>query len=246
MKNLFFCEIKYSLISCVWLVLLPVAKSQQLFQRPYHDYVWIFGDYEYSQRLDFNSISPSFNLIDRVIEFAAANTSICSSQGELILYSNGFRVLNGQQQYLTNGYRINQQYDYTEEYVNEGFRITQGLLSLPSLEDTSSYYLFYTEPINIVRSDGATTVTANKVYMAEASFSQTDQGVVVEEDFVLINDTLGFGKMTACRHGNGRDWWFLVPNQDNKLYNRLLITPTGIENLGTIAAGDSLYRGVGQ
>ncbi|MEZ4988227.1 MAG: hypothetical protein R2795_24900 [Saprospiraceae bacterium] len=47
-------------------------------------------------------------------------------------------------------------------------------------------------------------------------------GRVVEKDFPLIVDTLDAGKITACRHGNGRDWWIVVPYFRSDKYHTLL------------------------
>lgn len=222
------------------------ANGQQLFQRPAHDPVWVFGDYDYSQKLDFNTTPPTFSLIDYTIEFAAANSSICNANGALRLFSNGFRVLNDQNQYLENGFRINEQYNFTEEYVSQGHRHVQGVLALPVPEDTSNYLLFYTEELYFTLPNGVNTVASNKLYLAEASFQENNQGEIIDKDFLLINDTLNYGQMTACRHGNGRDWWFLVPNLDSRLYNRLLITPDGVENHGTTVVDEDFLRGPGQ
>ncbi len=230
----------------VYAPLIFHANGQELFERQPYDHVWIFGDYDYSQKLDFSTTPPTLSLIDYTIEFAAANTSICDAEGELRLYSNGFRVLNGQQQYLENGFRINEQYDYTEEYVSQGHRHVQGVLALPVPADTRNYLLFYTEELYFTLPSGGNTVASNKLYLAEASFQENNQGEIIDKDFLLINDTLNYGQMTACRHGNGRDWWFLVPNLDSRLYNRLLITPDGVENHGTTVVDEDFLRGPGQ
>ncbi|MCF8245153.1 MAG: PKD domain-containing protein [Saprospiraceae bacterium] len=55
-------------------------------------------------------------------------------------------------------------------------------------------------------------------------------GEVIEKDVEIIADTLAVGKLTACKHANGRDWWILVPENDksnNGIY-KLLLTPDGI------------------
>ncbi|MBK7390312.1 MAG: hypothetical protein IPI23_14930 [Bacteroidetes bacterium] len=49
-----------------------------------------------------------------------------------------------------------------------------------------------------------------------------------EKGVILITDTLFTGKMTACRHGNGRDWWVLTHKYDSDIFYRLLITPDTI------------------
>jgi len=52
---------------------------------------------------------------------------------------------------------------------------------------------------------------------------------------VVLNSTIGtFGKLPACRHANGRDWWMLQFNEET-VYS-YLISPTGIslENINEL------------
>jgi PKD domain-containing protein/type IX secretion system substrate protein len=66
----------------------------------------------------------------------------------------------------------------------------------------------------------------------------------VEKDKLLIEDTLAFGKLTACKHANGRDWWILVRKDErfSRDVYRLLLSPQGVFNLGKQNAGpDILY-----
>ena len=49
---------------------------------------------------------------------------------------------------------------------------------------------------------------------------------VVEKDVIINDDINVLGRLTACRHANGRDWWLLQFKED-KVYN-YLITPEGI------------------
>lgn len=35
--------------------------------------------------------------------------------------------------------------------------------------------------------------------------------------------------LTAVKHGNGRDWWIVVPENNQQVYTKFLLTPTGIE-----------------
>ena len=49
---------------------------------------------------------------------------------------------------------------------------------------------------------------------------------IIEKDEVLNDKLFKGGALTACRHGNGRDWWMLQFNKDTVYH--YLIDPTGI------------------
>jgi hypothetical protein len=69
--------------------------------------------------------------------------------------------------------------------------------------------------------------------------------VVIRKDKVLL-DTLDYGKLSACRHANGRDWWVIVARYTLNEFHRLLLTPTGLEWVGTQQIGEGGNLGLGQ
>lgn len=181
----------------------------------------------------------------RPIGFSAAIGSICDEQGALKLYTNGVRVLNKEDQYLENGFRINPG-PLTDDWVNSGSRVPQAALILPHASIQNNYHLIYAEPYRIINDDGQQTSRVLRLHYALADFTENTMGVLVEKDFPLIVDTLDYGKITACRHGNGRDWWVFVPYVDANEYHRFLLNDNGIEDMGVIRSGDAMSRGVGQ
>ncbi|MDQ3050362.1 MAG: hypothetical protein M3Q95_05705, partial [Bacteroidota bacterium] len=64
-------------------------------------------------------------------------------------------------------------------------------------------------------------------------------GSVILKNQILIQDTLNAGKITACKHANGRDWWVVCHRFNSNLYYKFLISPIGVstsitQNIGTI------------
>ena len=53
------------------------------------------------------------------------------------------------------------------------------------------------------------------------------KGSVIQKNIPVIEDTLYYGQITACKHANGQDWWVLVPD-NGKGYYRILVTPDSI------------------
>ncbi len=64
-------------------------------------------------------------------------------------------------------------------------------------------------------------------------------GGVVNKNTILLLDTLNPGKITACKHANGVDWWVIVQRVNSNTYYEFLVTPSGIsspivQNIGTV------------
>lgn len=53
-------------------------------------------------------------------------------------------------------------------------------------------------------------------------------GQMILKSQALINDTLAAGRLSACKHANGRDWWILVRKNLEPAYYRYIITPDTI------------------
>ncbi len=56
---------------------------------------------------------------------------------------------------------------------------------------------------------------------------------------------MAWGKISAVKHANGRDWWFVVPPYHANKYIIGLLDPTGI-SVRTDMVGDSIREGLGQ
>src|SRR5438093_11769444 len=62
-------------------------------------------------------------------------------------------------------------------------------------------------------------------------------GGVVNKNVIAIQDTLTPGKITACKHANGRDWWVLVPRVNSNIYYTFLLSTQGITGITQQAIG---------
>src|SRR6476620_2713060 len=71
----------------------------------------------------------------------------------------------------------------------------------------------------------------------------TGLGGISDKKIVVLQDTLVWGFLTACKHANGRDWWVIAHQYYSNRYYKLLITPVGIEgpfiqDIGSIITND--------
>ena len=63
------------------------------------------------------------------------------------------------------------------------------------------------------------------------------QGAVSSKNNALTDGNLE--PFTVTRHGNGRDWWILIPERNSNHYRRFLLNPYGVFEQATIEVGEA-------
>jgi Secretion system C-terminal sorting domain len=208
-----------------------------LFSQEKHDYNWYLG-YPTSNgssdstlffggtHLNFNNDTLTRRFFDAVTMMAVGAT-ISDKNGNLLFYSNGCRIWNKNDEHMLGGDSIN--YNSYWEVKCDGFRDSypsvQPLLSLPYPGSSKKYFVFYIR--NYLNTDpliGALDLVYSVVDME----GDNGLGAVVEHDVLVAND-IYMPATTAVRHGNGRDWWIVVPTYDTKRIYTLLLTPVGLQ-----------------
>ena len=84
------------------------------------------------------------------------------------------------------------------------------------------------------------------LFYSEIRKIDNEQGEVILRKELILHDTLGAGKLSACKHANGRDWWIIVPEWNSNRYYRYLLTPEGIDTVGMQEVGEPTINGLGQ
>lgn len=214
------------------------------------DFIWLFGyGNPYPDTL-FGNIFIDFQLFPPTIfnefipmNFSETNASICDETGNLLFYTNGIYIANAFHNQMLNGGGLSPG-QWTNEYAEGGMIISQGALILPIPESINLYVVFH-GLMDII--PGGIGPSMTKVYYSIVDMQKANGlGAVVEKNIPIIQDTLDYGKITAVRHGNGRDWWILVPEFDTNRYYTLLLTPDGVQNLGPQSVGEPVLQGLGQ
>jgi hypothetical protein len=112
---------------------------------------------------------------------------------------------------------------------------TQGTLILPSVSDTNEYYLFY-----LNRYFSSTTPVG--LYYSIINMSLNGGlGEIVSKNNLIRSFSNISEKLSAVRHGNGRDWWILTHEYGNNAFYEYLLTPYGIDSIPAQNIG-SLYN----
>lgn len=218
-----------------------------------HDYIWLtgYGSFNGSMEqggtvIDFSNDTLESYYEYRDIDFEISNTTMCNEQGELMFSTNNEVVANSLNIIMTNGNNLNPNNSITQ------VRGRQAVLALPSpTVGDSIYYIFHNEISWEDQNDVDSRPLVFNIFYTIVDMSccgENPLGTVIDKNISLISeDTLGYGKLTATRHANGRDWWILAPKYDTKSYNKILFHASGIDIIEQeISEFDYHIDGVGQ
>lgn len=223
-------------ICCIIFILIA---QQYFLLSQKHDNIWLFGYAGGSESLendlfgisilDFSSgVLDIYDNQEINMHFDEANTSICDSAGNLLFYTNGVNINNRLHELMQNGNNLN-----TPD-GKDGYILDQGVLALPYPGHAGQYILF---------SGTKRYYPGISLHMGYLYYSILDMnannglGKVFNKKSLILSDTLDIGKLTAVRHGNGRDWWMLVNESNTNRFYQILINP-----LGGTCYGNANYR----
>lgn len=171
--------------------------------------------------LDFNKgfvDTVSFNCY---LDYEFNASAICDSNGQLVMMCDGVSLANTQNTFVENGAILAETVDDLGN--KEANALVQGSIILNGSSplkyillhmDVKYIDLFYNDAPWLKWDQQPLHVYANLVDMAASN----GRGKVVQT-IPVITDTLIEGQLTACRHANGRDWWFVTHKYlSNKFY----------------------------
>ena len=174
--------------------------------------------------LTFNGGNVNISQVQRHQNFSETIGSICDTLNNILFSSNGVYVSNSLDDTMQNGNGLNPSY-YTNQHLSTGLTLPQGNLVLPSLSDSNQFILFH----NTV-DDYLNTAASYKLYYSIIDMTANGGlGAVLNKNSVLFTDTMTPGRIAACRHANGRDWWITVRKLRSFKLIEFLYTPYGIQ-----------------
>ena len=216
-----------------------------------HDYTWVLGYFGGSISPDQDSLGLSILSFQNEelsitenqygeAEIQDNNVSFSDQDGNLLYYFNGKGIYNKNHDLIENGH------DWFGGELSGGWFQAQSGLIFRNPYDATRFHLINMEnnyiPIPPVDAD----IYGEDLFYSEIRKIDDEQGEVVLRKELLLNDTLGAGKLSACKHANGRDWWILVPEWNSNRYYRYLLTHEGIDIVGIQEVGEPIINGLGQ
>ena len=157
------------------------------------------------------------------------NASICDTTGALLFYTNGIYIANRENDTLTNSKDFNPG-TFTDMWAYYGHCLPQGCLFLPVPESDSLYWIFNVTGEFFEAHGGLDLQPLHlSCSLIDASLSNGLGGIVDGyKNIYCIDDTISQGRLTACKHANGRDWWVVTHKYYSDVFYTLLVTPDSI------------------
>lgn len=198
-----------------------------------YDNIWPLG---YSPHTEVNFINGVFDTSSStyMFDFFLSNSSMSDSAGNLIYYTNGIYVANRNHDTLLNSNNFNTGWGQSF-YANGGLGYVQSLISLPKPGSNSNYFIFYCSNEHFFSSPSPTGPYQN-LQPFRLKFSEIDMSLdnglggikSGRKAKTIILDTLYLGRLSATRHGNGRDWWIVCRKFNSNGYYVSHLCDTGI------------------
>lgn len=228
-------------ISCVCSQLY----AQETFAREPRDHIWLFG-YDgiggppfASSVMDFNTNPVSVFTDTRQMNFEMTNASICDTLGELEVYTNGLYIADAAHDTIENGSGLNPG-PFTDFWIARGaYSLQQSTIFFDS---SKGFHLLHTELREVIDTN---LHMGTNLYLTSIEVNNEDF-FVTNKNQLIIEDTLTYGQLTACRHANGQDWWMVGPEYFGEGYYSVLVTPDTVELVGKYDSDTLFVAGVGQ
>ncbi|MBL0095419.1 MAG: hypothetical protein IPP46_02200 [Bacteroidetes bacterium] len=162
----------------------------------------------------------------RKMSFKGTEATICNSQGDFLMSSNGVWIANANNDTMLNGSGLNPN-GITSSWAF-GLPAVYNNVFLNFPNDTTQFALFHHTFIQLGANYYVTELYSSSIDM------QLDSGLggVTYKNNIIIQDTLA-GGIAACKHANGRDWWVVMIKENSDLVYKILFTPQGIASITT-------------
>ncbi len=193
--------------------------------------------------LSYSSQNLEINLDYKDIDLGESNAVACDTAGQLLFVTNGIFIFDSTRQIMQACDTLSPG-KWAEWTINIGYIIPNGVLALPKPGNESEWFVFHEHMSSALGSSDVDSLYYTVVDMQ----LNGGLGAVTSMRNPLLHLKLDYGKLTACRHANGRDWWMIVFNDKLTQYARLLLTPNGVETFPwvTFNAPALPFVGLGQ
>ncbi|MCK6693891.1 MAG: hypothetical protein L6Q97_17555 [Thermoanaerobaculia bacterium] len=204
--------------------------------------VWVSGVNEYPGApgygnflIRFGSNGPETEQADLKMNFESTTSAMSDSLGVMLFYTNGCYVANILGDTMPGGDGLNPGEIADWVCSENGYISPKGAMTLPLPGSDHLYYLFHTG----ARYNVEKKITCGPFYYTVIDMSMNGGlGGVSSKNHILLNSELE--PFCAVRHGNGRDWWIIIPEYASNRYYRFLLSPDGILTLPAQEIGPDL------
>jgi len=221
----------------IWLFIF----SSSLMAQDKSDYIWMFAN-DYTDSLDlmegsvidFNNGKRDTSYVPLALELGPTNASICDKEtGRLLFYTNGCAIIDSTHNVMLNGDDINPG-ELHENWCDIGFHYPSTNNAI-ILNDPSNDFRYYT--IHRIR-DPEDGDDYGVFYSYIDMLGNNGKGEVIKKNEPLyLNIDIEGSYLTACKHANGNDWWFVLLEKNTNRYLFFLINQNGISFRHSVEIG---------
>lgn len=211
----------------VVITLLMLVTTLEGYSQAFLGNEWLVGVYGYKLNFDFSPPQHDTMHVSNFV-YAHGNANICNANGNLILQTTSWDITNRNGVLIEDGDTL--AYPLAYAFYNGANSGRQTSLFLP--RENNQYLM-----INMLMND---TCFINNMSASSAPYN------ILNYNLVDMNANGGQGKvtqrmqpimenvrmmksgLTACRHGNGQDWWLITADLDSNNYYLTLVTNDSI------------------
>jgi hypothetical protein len=203
-----------------------------------HDKNWLFGIKESNQKTIVMKLNPSsiiFDTLDVQIPFESTIASISDTAGNLLFFSNGCEIFNNQGKTIKNGNNINpgEMHDWVCSKI--GYNAPKGMTFLPFPNNPNQYFIIHTG----MRYTPTQSLTQGPLYFSLLNGDgDNGSGELISKNNILTNAQVE--PFSVAKHGNGRDWWIICPENNSNKYHLWLLNPNGISEISIQEVGPDM------
>ena len=224
------------------LILFFVLFANILFGQKQPDSRWIMGiqsadttepgHHNIVMRFEPNGIE--IDSVNLNMNFESTVATATDSSGKLLFYTNGCEIRNGDGTLMLNGSDINpgKLHDWV---CDKGYTMPKAAMALQMPGSKNKWVLIHSGG----SYDPYRKVIYGPLYYSIISMNtSTQKGIVGAKNVALLGGDLE--PFSVVRHGNGRDWWVVVPRHGSNQYYLWVLGPNGFSapktrNIGTAA-----------
>jgi Secretion system C-terminal sorting domain len=220
----------------IWITLAFCAEIAAISAQK-HDNVWPGGFTEYPGQplngnflMRFDNGAPTVQPANLNMNFESTVAAFSDSTGQLRFYSNGCNIANAAGQIL-----------YHQDLMNPGTMRDLVCPDIGYISPNGAMFLPWPgrENINIILLHMSVDyhpdrkLTYGPLYWSvlanEPGILQEVNGPILDVIYQPSFNYRTYEPFSVVRHGNGRDWWIVVPQLRKNKYHVLLLSPLGIK-----------------
>ena len=182
-----------------------------------HDYNWMFNQ----SRIDFSEDTVKIVEADNVVDIYISNATLSDSVGKFLGYTNGCYIAN-ENYHIVDGsdsLNYNNYVFYEELCIDPGIGYINGYQGIVPVYYSDSIVLIH-EKINFNEEDFF--VFTQEFVFTSLKIEADSISMLSKEEFIVEDDSLGTGHLSAVKHENTNKWWILKHDLHSNCYYSIL------------------------